>query len=275
MADEVELVHIECPICKAQTDVSIPYKIIGMKKLGTTQIKISKGICCEHNFIIFLSKKMKILGAESADIILDQEEHKKEIEEIYFADLVTLYGKEVVGHFLHAFLLDIPIIYTERIDFSVNVHALNTLFNNMVPTKYMKPFIVSALRKDEQNDLILNSAVLFDPMTMKLIFPWKESKKIRKFAEAFIDKVLTIMEPSNQAIIIQEELGLMLEKAEFIRDYIKNSKSHRKDILEAGFSKKYGEGWSKGEFEILAEISKKKFGAQIELLLESSFRGYN
>ncbi len=271
MASEKELVHIECPICQTQTDVSIPYNIIGMKKLGTTQIKISKGICCEHNFIIFLSKSMKVLGAESADIILDQSENKKEIEEIFFTDLITLYGKEIVGNFLHAFLLDIPIVYTERIDFSVNVHSLNSLFSNLLPTKYKKPFIVSALRKDEQDDEILKSVVLFDPMQSKITYPWKDNKKVKKFEEVFIDKVLTIMEPSSQTIIIQEELGIMLEKAEFICDYLENSKSHRKDILEAGFSKKYGEVWKKGEFELLAEISQKKFNAPVDLLVDESY----
>ncbi len=260
-----ELVQIQCPVCKAQTEVSIPNEIIRLKKMGTTQIKISKGICCEHNFIIFVDKKMKIMGTESADIILGQTETKEKVEEIHLSDIVSYYGKEIVSHFLKAFLLDIPIVFIDRKDFSVNIDSLNLLFGSILPVKSKIPFVISALREDEKDEAILKKVVQYDFLQSKITLPWKEDKITRKFEESIINKALSIMESSSQAIVLQEELGILLDKAEYI-SICKQQNILMMVLVEKGFIKKFGATWEKGEHALLTQISKKIFGIPVDPL---------
>ncbi|TFG26134.1 MAG: hypothetical protein EU532_10675, partial [Promethearchaeota archaeon] len=71
-------VEIICPICRTKRIINIPMRIIDQSK-QLTSIFIPLGRVCDHAFIPFIDKQLKVRGYQKLDVLLDDIEPKTEI----------------------------------------------------------------------------------------------------------------------------------------------------------------------------------------------------
>ena len=291
-------ITIKCPICKTEKLISIPIDLV-KKDYPMTPVKIGKSVCCEHDFIVFISKNMKQVGAEITDLSLNIEKELKRDTNISFTNFLDYYGMENVINFLKAVIFGIPIVFLVRNDFSMNLFKLNSFFRKFMPENHKKPFPVSTILKSELNTSNLKNVLFYDILDSELKFPWEDIKKSNKFIMQMLEQVMKIADDHNRVILIHENIKHLLIKAEYMDEFIKKSckidildvgftkiehlqikaeymdefikEPCRIDILEAEFIKKFEKTWEKGEFELLQEICQNKYRFQIERLTRSSY----
>jgi hypothetical protein len=70
-----ENIHVICPICKREKDISISKDIIIQAKQLTT-VSIQSGLICNHHFQIFVDKNYKIRGYQKIDLEMKPKNEK-------------------------------------------------------------------------------------------------------------------------------------------------------------------------------------------------------
>jgi len=71
-------VEIICPICHTKRVINIPMRIIDQSK-QLTSIFIPLGRVCDHAFVPFIDKQLKVRGYQKLDVLLEDIEPKTEI----------------------------------------------------------------------------------------------------------------------------------------------------------------------------------------------------
>ena len=70
-------VEIICPICRTKRIINIPMRIIDQSK-QLTSLFIPSGRVCDHAFVPFIDKQLKVRGYQKLDVLLDDIEPKIE-----------------------------------------------------------------------------------------------------------------------------------------------------------------------------------------------------
>ena len=71
-------VEIVCPICRSKKIINIPMRIIDQSK-QLTSLFIPTGRVCDHAFVPFIDKQLKVRGYQKLDALLDDIEPKTEL----------------------------------------------------------------------------------------------------------------------------------------------------------------------------------------------------
>lgn len=71
-------VGIVCPICRSKKIINIPMRIIDQSK-QLTSLLIPTGRVCDHAFVPFIDKHLKVRGYQKLDALLDDIEPKTEL----------------------------------------------------------------------------------------------------------------------------------------------------------------------------------------------------
>jgi len=140
MSSILKKFEVSCPRCGVGREISVPESLFFNKKFGTVKIKVPQGaVCKEHNFIVFISTKGKIVGYDiiDASVSLDQKDKLPiDLISLTLEELIEAFGFNCVAGFLHAKLFD----YSSRIirneEFSLDIEQLNELFDRLIPVKY-------------------------------------------------------------------------------------------------------------------------------------------
>ena len=107
-------ITVKCPVenCTKEKEINVPQFLFDNKRRGMIKIPIHKGICCDHEFIAFISKDgQKIRGYETIDTVVDLSQlHASQAEKIYLENLLSKYGSFATSAILHALILVKPII---------------------------------------------------------------------------------------------------------------------------------------------------------------------
>ena len=258
-------INIKCPTCKTEKLISFPNHLVKLTQ-RMTPVRIDKGLCCEHAFVVFLSKNMTQIGAEKADVSLDVGKDVKIHQKITFSDFIAYYGLNNTAYSLKALMFEVPIVFLERKDFIMNYFGLNTFFRTFLPDNYMRLFPVSSVQQSDLKGVDLGNVLQCDIISLRLSCPWKELKKSHKFVMGLIEEVLKISDEKNRATLLHEKLVSLNSKAEYIDNFITTNRSGRIELLNAGFKKAFGKSWDRGEFDLLKEICQTKFKTPIENL---------
>ncbi|MFX1444743.1 MAG: hypothetical protein ACFFHV_15130 [Promethearchaeota archaeon] len=71
-------VEIVCPICRSKKIINIPMRIIDESK-QLTSLLIPSGRVCDHAFVPFIDKHLKVRGYQKLDVLLDEIEPTTEL----------------------------------------------------------------------------------------------------------------------------------------------------------------------------------------------------
>ena len=227
-------IQVQCPVCQKNKMIKVPNYIFDNKKVGNIKIQIYKGICCEHQFILFLNKKSEIMGYEVIDMNIDLSavEESRSKDKIYLRDMLKTYGDYAVSCVIHSLLLDFPIIILRTKYEGSRASDFTYFLNKILPDSPNKKILLvsNILERDYQKAKIENALVI-NPTGIVINTPWKDIQL--DFETTIVNKSLEIIDDSTQTYIIQDGVSLLFKEAEFIKAIIDKG-----DIIEEDLKNK-------------------------------------
>ena len=227
-------IQIQCPVCQNQKKIKVPKYIFDNKKVGIIKIQIYKGICCEHQFILFLNKKGEIKGYENIDMKIDLSEVKesKSKDTIHLRDLLKTYGDYAVSCIIHSLLLNIPIIILRTKYEGSHASQFTSLFNEILPESSNKKMVlVSNILELDYQKAKIEDALVINPTGIVINTPWKDMQL--DFENNIVNEALKIIDDSTQTYIILDAVSKLFKEAEFIKAIIDKG-----DIIEEDLKNK-------------------------------------
>jgi hypothetical protein len=224
-------VPVECPLeeCRTKKDIQIPAYLFDNKRVGLIKVQVHHGVCCEHQFVVFLDKKGIVKGYEKIDVEIDlsQIQGRTLGPKVFLKDLLQQYKDVAAANMLHAIITNYPvIILTRGIDVS---KAMNKLFNDFLPEKYQIPFIVTSIPEIDFKKAQIENALVINPDGLIANIPWTDIAMT--FEASLIKQALEILDDESQAVIIQTEIETLIKKAEYIYQIINKEKQIYEDDL--------------------------------------------
>ncbi len=144
-------VEIKCPTqdCGAVKTIQIPDYLFEKKQVGLLKIQIHQGVCCDHQFIIFLDRKGEVKGYEHIDVQIDLSELSGQTvgQKLYIRDLLKMYSDFAVSNMLHAITLNYPILILRAAGEKNRANNINKLFNDYLPENYKNYGIVISIER--------------------------------------------------------------------------------------------------------------------------------
>ena len=257
-------IQIQCPVCKKNKIIKVPKYIFDNKKVGNIKIQIYKGICCEHQFILFLNKKGEIRGYENIDMNIDlsEVEKSKSKDKIYLRDLLKTYGDFAVSCVVHSLLLNIPIIILRTKYEGSNASQFTSLFNKILPESSDKKMVlVSNILELDYQKARIEDALVINPTGIVINSPWKDIQL--DFENNIVNDALKIIDDSSQTYVIQDAVSHLFKEAEFIKVIIE-----REDIIEDDLKKKLKLNFSREtdnkKLELLKQILEYRYKSNVK-----------
>jgi len=255
---------VQCPVCKNEKKIKVPDYIFKNKKVGNIKIQIYKGICCEHQFILFLNKKGEIKGYEKIDMKIDlsEVEESKSKEKIHLRDMLKTYGDYAVSTIIHSLLLDIPIIILRTKYEGSHASDFTSLFNKILPkSPDQKMLLVSNILELDYQKAKIEDALVINPTGIVINTPWKNMQL--DFEINVINEALKIIDDSSQTYIIQNSIGHLFKEAEFIKTIIE-----KQDIIDDDLKKKiemtFSDKIDNKKLELLKQILEYRYKSNVK-----------
>ena len=238
MSDSSEIsIKVQCPVegCSIEKEIQIPQYLFENKRMHLLKIPIHTGMCCEHEFIAFVStKSYKIMGYEKIDTTVDlsQLDDSTEKEQLTLQDLLGKYSTLATSSILMALILDKPIVLL-RTKYEKNLSTkLVNLLMKMIPSEDQKTLLgLKHLLDTEFKKAKIKNSLVISPNGVVANTPWQRVPDT--IFREILNNALEILDSSSQTVLIQNELSNILNQAEFIVKQISKG-----DIFEDELIKK-------------------------------------
>ena len=207
-------VTVSCPKCKKSKDVLIPNFLFENKDSKFIKVNIDSGICCEHQFLIFIKKSGQIIGTESVDSVATLSDKNLKFQNLSLSNIIEKYGRETTLLMLHSVIIERPIILISKESnikqTRILAKSLNIFFNKTLPQNVKSPFLFSSLTVKEQKLTNSDSDLVITPEGEVENIPWDSISLL--FEEEMIDKALNMLDSSLQIEIMDQILEVFVEK---------------------------------------------------------------
>lgn len=260
-------VHISCPVCSKEKNISLPANLFETKKMGLIKIQIEEGICCEHRFIAFFNKNGKNAGYEKLDFAINLEKSTKEEEKIYLRDILKLYGDYCVQNLFHSVIINMPITLLHTKYEPKNIAPLyNRFFAHFLPEKYQNPMLFSwyydlEYKKKPTYDTFVVTTKGFIENT-----PWRYIEM--NFEKNLIKKSMDIIDDESQTIILQQEFQQLFDKCDALNELMKGWKKITEDEALEEIQKFYPD-IDEYLFQLLLQILQYRYNVDISMIKPS------
>ncbi len=256
-------VHIECPLCKKNKDISVPQELFETKKLGLIKVQVEEGICCDHQFIAFFTKSGSNAGYEKLDFKINLEKTVAAEEKIHFRDLLKLYGDYAVQNVLHSVIINMPITILHTKYEHKNLAPLYTrFFAQFFPHKNQNPMLFTwyydlEYKKKPTYDTFVITTEGYIKNT-----PWRQNANPTAFEKKLIKKAMDIIDDDSQNLVIQQEFQNLFDRCEALLELVKgwNKISDEDALAEV---QKYYPDVDFDLFDLLLQILQYRFKADI------------
>ena len=257
-------IQVQCPTCQKEKMIKVPNYIFDNKKVGNIKIQIYKGICCEHQFILFLNKKGEIRGYETIDMNIDLSvvEASRSKDKIYIRDMLKTYGDYAVSCVIHSLLLNIPIIILRTKYEGSRASEFTSLFNKLLPdSPNKKILLISNILEMEYQKAKIEDALVINPTGIVINTPWKDMQL--DFETNVVHKSLEIIDNTTQTFIIQDAVSNLFKEAEFIKVIIDKG-----DIIEDDIKRKiafnFSHELSNKQLDLLKQILEHRYKSNVK-----------
>lgn len=243
--------EIKCPECGKESVITIPPEILATRKMGLMKINIDQGVCCEHQFIVFVSKNLKAAGYEKMDIsmVVTPDEGPKYLS---LRQMVEKFGKDAVSHFIEALFMDNIIVFIQNPNNPIDTKFLNESFNLMLPDELKKSDLVITLPQSAISDKVSEYALVFNPETQSCVYPW--TRKSNRAELYLIDYTCEVLDENTHSIFVQELMKLIYQKADFTKTYLESKEPTTDKNLQLEVQKIFGEWKFRQEWDIIKTI---------------------
>lgn len=265
-------VNIECPNpeCKTQKTVKVPSYLFENKKVGLIKIQIHKGVCCDHQFVVFLDKKGGVKGYENIDIQIDLSSfaNRSVGTQVFLKDLLNQYKQIATASMIHAIIIGTPIKILVRNE--DNSKGINILLNSFLPDDKKQPFLIHSIPEKDFKKAKIEDDLVINPEGYIAQTPWQDIAM--NFESSCIQKALDILDDESQAIIIQGEIETLFAKAKYIAELVKKEKQIYEDDLKELINKEFpGSNTSDYDILLLKRVVGQRFKGDISRIKIRSF----
>jgi hypothetical protein len=232
-------VAIQCPNpeCKTNKTIQVPSYLFENKKVGLVKIQIHKGVCCDHQFVVFLDKKGGVKGYENIDFQLDLSQFANRTigTQFFLKDLLNQYQQTAVMNILHALIMKYPI--SALVGEKDNTKAMNSLLISFLPDEWKKPFVVNGISERDFKKAKIEDDLVVNPEGYLAQVPWQDIPLI--YENSLVQKALDILDDESQGIIIQQELEMLNARMKFVIELLGKEKQIYEDDLRDRLSKQF------------------------------------
>lgn len=266
-------ITVECPNsqCKKKKGITVPEYLFSNKKTGTLKVQIHAGICCEHEFIAFVSKKGKVVGYEAIDMSIDLSSiEKSEVQgKVFLRDLLKKYGDYALSSCIHSILLNIPIIFLRKKTEKSLTSEISHLFNSFLPDRYNQNLIhVSTIWDVDYRKATITDSLVISPEGLIANAPWANISL--DFETQLLSDALSILDDGSQYLVIQQQFEKLFDQAAFITEEI-----FEHEIFEEDLKKKIKERFkftpTDNHLKLLKQIVSFRFKGDIKKIKIRSF----
>jgi len=263
---QVVSILVKCPVesCRKEKSFEIPKFLFENKQTGILELPVHKHDCCEHEFIVFISKQgTKVSGYELIDTVVDISKlnETSQANKFYLESLLSKYGTLATSAILRAIILDKP-IYIIRNENEKNLS--NKIFNlliQFIPDEYQNQMIkISHIFESGFKEAEIENKLVISSTGIIVNTPWKSISN--NYERNLINEALKILDLEFQSIIIKEELRKILDKANFINKIIEKKEIFEND-LKININKRFNVSISNLDFKLLKQIVSVRFGQEI------------
>lgn len=226
MANEFKEIEVACPVCSASKMIRIPEQIFNQKKFGTIRVQVPQGgVCADHQFIVFIDTKGKIIAYEKIDLQLKSSPSQaQETGKFALSEFVRLFGLYGVFCLIHAKIFKYP-AYVIKNQETENVSGLiNRIGNLLLPESYQNTSDITFLDETDYSKIQLKekNALLMDGNLHILQIPWDEKLK---FEEEMVKNALDILDENEQLKIVRQGILTFVRQAEYVKELLEKVKS--------------------------------------------------
>ena len=255
-------ITVKCPVesCAKEKEINVPQFLFDNKRSGMIKIPIHKDICCDHEFIAFISKDgYKIRGYEKIDTVVDLSKlHALQAEKIYIENLLSKYGSLATSAILHALILVKPIIILRSNEEKNLASKIVNLLIRFLPDDFNDQIIsLNHLLISDYKKAKIGKSLVISQTGLIANTPWQNISD--KFERNLINHAITIIDPESQAILIQNELGQILNQASYIVRVIEEGEIFEDD-LKKKLNDKFNISISNVDLKYLKQIVSERFG---------------
>ena len=273
-SDDSKTIQVACPVpeCGCTKEVSVPKYLMEKKIVGTLKIQIHRGVCCPHEFIVFIDRKGVIRGYENIDMSIDLAEYAGRTigAKIYLRDLLNKFREYAIGSILHGIILKVPIVILRRSDEKSRSTEINTLLNEFLPEKQRIPMIVSTIEEKDYKSAKIDDALVLSPDGLVANTPWSDIPL--NYESDLMRKALDILDDEGQAIIIEQEIEYLFKKVEYVNEEIKKIVSIYEDDLKDLIKREFHEqNVSDYDIMLYKQVVKFRYKGPIEKIKIRSF----
>lgn len=272
-ADEISIT-VQCPVeeCNKTKEIKIPKYLFQNRRMNLIKIPVHSGMCCEHEFIAFVStKNFQVRGYEKIDTTVDlsQLSSTDQKNNLILEDLLGKYGSLATSSILIALLLNKPIILLRtKYEKNLAIKYVNLLMK-MVPSEYpsnlnsLQHLLDSNFKKAKIKD-----SLVISPNGLVANTPWQNVSD--KMFRDILNNALEILDKESQCVLIQNELSEILKQSDFIIKLIEKDDIFEEDLikqLETEFTIKVSNAYLK----ILKLIVSERFNKNTKKIKIRSF----
>ncbi|NVM44269.1 MAG: hypothetical protein HWN79_05080 [Candidatus Lokiarchaeota archaeon] len=267
---------VACPKCGAEKQINVPESLFYQKKFGTVKIKVPQGaVCKDHNFIVFISTKGKIVGYDVIDTSVSSNGDvnlSEEIINLTLDQLIEAFGFNCVAGLIHAKLFDYPSFVLRSEKFNINIEQLDEMFDNVIPLKYRNN---NAIRDAEfDNNVFTNedyfytafknnntNAFLINNRKAVIQQPWNTPCD---FEKSILDNALGRSDKGEQLKYLAQYINQFIKDVEFTATLLENSKKiSEKDLVKQLKEKLIVSTINKKRVLIIKEFIKQRFSSEL------------
>lgn len=263
---QVVSILVTCPVesCRKEKTFEIPKFLFDNKQTGILALPVHKLDCCEHEFIVFISKQgYKVSGYELIDTAVDISKlyETSQAKKFFLETLLSKYGTLATSAILRAIILD-KSIYIIRNKSEKNI--ANKIFNLLIqflPEEYQNQMIkISHIFESGFKEAEIENTLVISSTGIIVNTPWDSISD--NYERNLINEALKILDQEFQSVLIKEELRKILDKANFINQIIEKKEIFEND-LKIKINKRFHVSISNLDFKLLKQIVSVRFGQEI------------
>jgi hypothetical protein len=241
--EQMKLIEVRCPACSERGLIEVSEQKVEEVNRGLLAINVSTGLVCDHSFVVYVDKNMKIRDAFMADFAIElpetpkmkQFEEKTKISpaEIDVVLIKLNLSSSVIVNMLRG------IFYGEKIALINNQDHLKDHILNFIEYIMNKSFD-SNLSVLKEEDYEVNKKLYKDHLVLKGNEVLRDKKKILNdqdfsLERTIVEKFLSSQEYNSGIILLKNEIQKIYYICEIIVNLIKNFEGkelHSKYIVD-------------------------------------------
>jgi hypothetical protein len=234
-------ISLTCPVCNKTKTTSIPEEIFSQKSFKSIKIQIPSGIVCpDHQFIVFLNNKGKVLGYERIDILVGNKTKEiikgkskdKEGDTLNLNILVDKFGLYGFLSIIHAQLFSYPVYIVRKNIKDKFLQQLNIFFDDIIKKELKASSEIEIIGKIDYDDVDLEKkdVLLINEYNNIMQTPWDEKLKLE---EDLVEKALGMFNPETQTTIIKQNIEKFIKQVNLTINFIEDKEEvYDDDIIK-------------------------------------------